>query len=78
MDQSIQPINDVIFANLQLGSLPDNPSETATSESGKFSQALSKGYFWAFLFVFVGRHFNQFHAVCLPINPDNCFRFWGG
>ena len=53
MDQPIQPINDAIFANLRLGSPPDTSSETATSESGKFSQALSKGYFWAFLFVFV-------------------------
>ena len=68
MDQPIQPINDAIFANLQL-SPPDNPAETATSESGKFSQALSKGYFWAFLFVFVGGILTSFTPCVYPLIP---------
>ena len=67
MDQPIQPINDAIFANLQLGSPPDTPSGTATSESGKFSQALSKGYFWAFLFVFVGGILTSFTPCVYPL-----------
>ena len=68
MDQPIQSINDAIFANLQL-SPPDTPSGTATSESGKFSQALSKGYFWAFLFVFVGGILTSFTPCVYPLIP---------
>ena len=78
MDQPIQPINDVIFANLQLGSPPDNPSETATSESGRFSQALSKGYFWAFLFVFVGGILTSFTPCVYPLIPITVSVFGAG
>ena len=77
MDQSIQPINDAIFANLQL-SPPDTPSETATSESGKFSQALSKGYFWAFLFVFVGGILTSFTPCVYPLIPITVSVFGAG
>ena len=69
MDQPIQPINDAIFANLQLGSPLDTPDKTATSESGEFSQALSKGYFWAFLFVFVGGILTSFTPCVYPLIP---------
>lgn len=69
MDQPIQPINDAIFANLQLGSPLDTPDKAATSESGKFSQALSKGYFWAFLFVFVGGILTSFTPCVYPLIP---------
>ena len=77
MDQLIQPINDAIFANLQL-SPPDNPAETATSESGKFSQALSKGYFWAFLFVFVGGILTSFTPCVYPLIPITVSVFGAG
>ena len=77
MTQSIQPINDAIFANLQL-SPPDTPSETATSESGKFSQALSKGYFWAFLFVFVGGILTSFTPCVYPLIPITVSVFGAG
>ena len=56
MDQPIQPVNDAIFANLQLCSPPDTPSGTATSESGKFSQALSKGLLLGIPLRFCGRY----------------------
>ena len=69
LDQPIQLINDAVFANLQLGPPPDSPSGTATSESGKFSQALSKGYFWAFLFVFVGGILTSFTPCVYPLIP---------
>ncbi len=78
LDQPIQPINDAIFANLQLGSPPDTPSETATSESGKFSQALSKGYFWAFLFVFVGGILTSFTPCVYPLIPITVSVFGAG
>ena len=77
MDQPIQPINDAIFANLQL-SPPDNPAETATSESGRFSQALSKGYFWAFLFVFVGGILTSFTPCVYPLIPITVSVFGAG
>ena len=77
MDQPIQPINDAIFTNLQL-SPPDTPSETATSESGKFSQALSKGYFWAFLFVFVGGILTSFTPCVYPLIPITVSVFGAG
>ena len=78
MDQPIQPVNDAIFANLQLGSPPDTPSQTATSESGKFSQALSKGYFWAFLFVFVGGILTSFTPCVYPLIPITVSVFGAG
>ena len=78
MDQPIQPINDAIFANLQLGSPPDNPSRTATSESGRFTQALSKGYFWAFLFVFVGGILTSFTPCVYPLIPITVSVFGAG
>ena len=78
MDQPIQPVNDAIFANLQLGSPPDTPSGTATSESGKFSQALSQGYFWAFLFVFVGGILTSFTPCVYPLIPITVSVFGAG
>ncbi len=78
MDQPIQPMNDAIFANLQLGSPPDAPSETTTSESGKFSRALSKGYFWAFLFVFVGGILTSFTPCVYPLIPITVSVFGAG
>lgn len=78
MAQPIQLINDAIFANLQLGSPPDPPSRTATSESGKFSQALSKGYFWAFLFVFVGGILTSFTPCVYPLIPITVSVFGAG
>ena len=78
MDQPIQPVNDAIFANLQLGSPPDTLSQTATSESGKFSQALSKGYFWAFLFVFVGGILTSFTPCVYPLIPITVSVFGAG
>ena len=78
MDQPIQPVNDAIFANLQLGSPPGPLSQTATSESGKFSQALSKGYFWAFLFVFVGGILTSFTPCVYPLIPITVSVFGAG
>ena len=78
MDQPIQPINDTIFANLQLGEPPDTPSKNATSESGKFAQALSKGYFWAVLFVFVGGILTSFTPCVYPLIPITVSVFGAG
>ncbi|MBI1926033.1 thioredoxin family protein [Candidatus Poribacteria bacterium] len=66
-NQSIQPINDAIFAGIQFGSSPD--SKPVTSESGKFSRALSKGYFWAFLFVFLGGIATSLTPCVYPLIP---------
>jgi len=66
-NQSIQPVNDAIFTGIQFGSKPD--SKPVTSESGKFSRALSKGYFWAFLFVFLGGIATSLTPCVYPLIP---------
>jgi thiol:disulfide interchange protein DsbD len=68
MSQSVQPMNDAIFANIQF-SPASNTTSPATSESGKFSQALSKGYFWAFLFVFIGGILTSLTPCVYPLIP---------
>ncbi len=66
-DQAVQLINEEIFANLQL----DMPQATlaATSETGKFLRALSRGYFWAFLLVFVGGIGTSLTPCVYPLIP---------
>lgn len=66
-DQPVQPINDAIFASLQVDISSGAPS--ATSETGKFLQALSKGYFWAFLFVFFGGILTSLTPCVYPLIP---------
>ena len=66
-DQPVQPINAEIFSSLQL----DMPQDTlsATSETGEFRQALSRGYFWAFLLVFTGGILTSLTPCVYPLIP---------
>jgi thioredoxin:protein disulfide reductase len=65
-DQSVRRINDGIFASLQFG---DSSGSTPVSGGGKFAQALSKGYFWAFLFVFLGGIATSLTPCVYPLIP---------
>ena len=76
IDQLIQPINNAIFARIKFGTLPT--ATAATSESGRFVQALSKGYFWAFLFVFVGGILTSFTPCVYPLIPITVSIFGAG
>ncbi|MCZ6681267.1 MAG: thioredoxin family protein [Candidatus Poribacteria bacterium] len=76
MDGTIRRINDAVFAGIQFGAPPG--SDPATSESGRFSQALSKGYFWAFLFVFVGGILTSFTPCVYPLIPITVSVFGAG
>ena len=67
-DQPVQRINDAIFENLQFGTLPDR-SAPPTSATSDFLQALSKGYLWAFLFVFVGGILTSLTPCVYPLIP---------
>ena len=66
-DQAVQPINEEIFAAIQFdtvqGALPE------TSESGRFRQALSRGYFWVFLLVFIGGVGTSLTPCVYPLIP---------
>ena len=66
-DQPVRPINAEIFSSLQL----DMPQDTltATSETGEFRQALSRGYFWAFLLVFTGGILTSLTPCVYPLIP---------
>ncbi|MDE0506611.1 MAG: protein-disulfide reductase DsbD family protein, partial [Candidatus Poribacteria bacterium] len=66
-DRPVQPINAEIFSGLQLNMPQVTPS--ATSETGEFRQALSKGYFWAFLFVFIGGVLTSLTPCVYPLIP---------
>ena len=66
-NQPVQPINAEIFSSLQLNMPQDTPS--ATSETGEFRQALSRGYFWAFLFVFIGGVLTSLTPCVYPLIP---------
>ncbi len=66
-DQPVQPINEEIFSSLQLNIPQDTP--TATSETGEFRKALSRGYFWAFLFVFIGGVLTSLTPCVYPLIP---------
>ena len=66
-DQPVRPINAEIFSSLQF----DMPQDTltATSETGEFRQALSRGYFWAFLLVFTGGILTSLTPCVYPLIP---------
>ena len=66
-DQPVQPINAEIFSSLQLNMPQDTRS--ATSETGEFRQALSRGYFWAFLLVFTGGILTSLTPCVYPLIP---------
>ncbi|MDE0042322.1 MAG: sulfite exporter TauE/SafE family protein, partial [Candidatus Poribacteria bacterium] len=66
-DQPVRPINAEIFSSLQLN-MPQDTS-AATSETGEFRQALSRGYFWAFLFVFIGGILTSLTPCVYPLIP---------
>ena len=66
-DQPVQPINAEIFSSLQLNMPQDTLS--ATSETGEFRQALSRGYFWAFLLVFTGGILTSLTPCVYPLIP---------
>ena len=66
-DQPVQPINAEIFASLQLN-MPQ-ATMSATSETGEFRQALSRGYFWAFLLVFTGGILTSLTPCVYPLIP---------
>lgn len=67
IDQPVQPINGEIFSSLQLDMPPDTPS--ATSETGKFRQALSRGYFWVFVIVLFGGVSTSLTPCVYPLIP---------
>lgn len=67
-DGSIRPTNTKIFAGIQF-SPPSVPLNSPTSESGKFVNALKKGYFWAFLFVFLGGMLTSLTPCVYPLIP---------
>ena len=66
-DQPVRPINAEIFSSLQLNMPQD--TLTATSETGEFRQALSRGYFWAFLLVFTGGILTSLTPCVYPLIP---------
>ena len=72
----VRQMNDALLANIQFTSL--SIPAGATSESGRFSQALSKGYFWAFLFVFVGGILTSFTPCVYPLIPITVSVFGAG
>lgn len=76
LNESIQPINDEIFAGIQFDNL-DN-GVIATSESGRLSQALSKGLFWAFLLVFGGGILTSLTPCVYPLIPITVSVFGAG
>ena len=65
MDQSIQPIHPEIFASIQFS----RASDPSTTESEKFTQALSRGYFWAFLLIFGGGILTSLTPCVYPLIP---------
>ena len=66
-DQPVRPINAEIFSSLQFNMPQD--TLTATSETGEFRQALSRGYFWAFLLVFTGGILTSLTPCVYPLIP---------
>lgn len=76
LNQSITPINDEIFAGITFDNLDNNV--IATSESGKLSQALSKGLFWAFLLVFGGGILTSLTPCVYPLIPITVSVFGAG
>ncbi len=66
-DQPVQPINSEIFSGLQLNMPQDTLS--ATSETGEFRKALSKGYLRAFLAVFIGGILTSLTPCVYPLIP---------
>lgn len=76
LNESIQPINNEIFADIKFDNL-DN-GVIATSGSGKLSQALSKGLFWAFLLVFGGGILTSLTPCVYPLIPITVSVFGAG
>lgn len=76
LNESIQPINDEVFSGIKFDNL--NGAEIATSESGKLSQALSKGLFWAFLLVFGGGILTSLTPCVYPLIPITVTVFGAG
>ena len=66
-DQAVQPINEEIFAAIQFDTPQGAPP--ATSESGEFLRALSKGYVPAFFFVFIGGILTSLTPCVYPLIP---------
>ncbi len=76
LNESIQPINDEVFSEIKFDNL--GGAEIATSESGKLSQALSKGLFWAFLLVFGGGILTSLTPCVYPLIPITVSVFGAG
>ena len=76
LNESIQPINDEVFAGIKFDNL--DSAAIATSESGKLSQALSKGLFWAFLLVFGGGILTSLTPCVYPLIPITVSVFGAG
>lgn len=76
LNESIQPINDEVFSGIKFDNL--DGAEIATSESGKLSQALSKGLFWAFLLVFGGGILTSLTPCVYPLIPITVSVFGAG
>ena len=76
LDESIQPINNEVFAGIKFGHLANRA--IVTSESGKLSQALSQGLFWAFLLVFGGGILTSLTPCVYPLIPITVSVFGAG
>ncbi len=76
LNESIQPINNEIFAGVNFGNLANRA--ITTSETGKLSQALSKGLFWAFLLVFGGGILTSLTPCVYPLIPITVSVFGAG
>ncbi|MDP6598215.1 MAG: cytochrome c biogenesis protein CcdA [Candidatus Poribacteria bacterium] len=78
---SIELINTVIFERIPftVASVPSEASKLmATNSPNQFSTALSRGYFWAFLFVFVGGILTSLTPCVYPLIPITVSVFGAG
>lgn len=78
---SIELINTVIFEQIPftVASVPSEASKLmATNSPNQFSTALSRGYFWAFLFVFVGGILTSLTPCVYPLIPITVSVFGAG
>ena len=76
-DRSMQPIHADIFEKINFKSFLENTKKQAASDN-RFLSALSKGHFWAFLFVFVGGVLTSLTPCVYPLIPITVSVFGAG
>ena len=76
-DRSMQPIHADIFEKINFKSFLENTKKQAASDN-QFLSALSKGHFWAFLFVFVGGVLTSLTPCVYPLIPITVSVFGAG